>query len=203
MNDTISVFWAILIVWSFIALSMMITIVFINQKFGFEIIEIFTKHSLTKLNKLQLVIKVWIIYLIISVITFIVQSAIYRNSQIILGSFGDNLVIIPVITSILFISWMILVGFSGKIKIVRNNLTNIVVPIRTYQLTHANKFLHISYKSIEKIDHLLDFAFIFSAFGIMMTIMSLVYLGLFANKVPYATFLIIFSLPNITLQFII
>ena len=158
---------------------MIITIVFINHKFGFEIIEIFTKHSLTKLNKLQSVIKVWIIYLIISVITFIVQSAIYRNAQIILGSFGDNLVII---------------------QIVRNNLTNIVVPIRTYQLTHANKFLHISYKSIEKIDHLLAFAFIFSAFGIMMTIMSLVYLGLFANKVPYATFLITFSLPNITLQ---
>ena len=95
---------------------------------------------------------------------------------------------------------MISVGFSENIRIVRNYLTNNIMSIGTYQLTHANRLLLINYKSIEKIDHLLALAFIFSAIGIMMTIMSLVYLGLFANKTPYATFLITFSLLNIILQ---
>ena len=202
MNDSISVFWALLIIWPFIAVSVLITTVFINQKFGFKIIKIFIKHSLVKFGELQSVIIIWILYLIVNVVIFIAQSAVYQNARITIGSFGSSLVVMPTITSILFISWMVSVGFSENIKIVRNYLTDNVMSIRTYQLTHANKLLLINYKLIEKIDHYLAFAFIFSAIGIMMSIMSLVYLGLYANKVPVVIDLITFNMPNVILQVI-
>ena len=91
---------------------------------------------------------------------------------------------------------MVSIGFSENIKIVRKYLTDNAMTIRTYQLTNANKFLLVNYKSIKTIDQYLAFAFIFTEIAMVMSITSLVYLWLFVNKVKFIYNLIIFNLPN-------
>lgn len=106
------------------------------------------KYSLTEFEKLKPLKKNWIFYFILNFIIFIAQSAVYRDAQLLFSSFGTNLIIVPILTSVSFILWMVSIGFSENIKFVRKYLTNNTMTIRTHQLTHANKFLLISYKLI-------------------------------------------------------
>ena len=202
LNEAISKFWIILIIWSFIALSLVNIIIFIIQKFGLKIIKIFMKYSLTEFEKLKPLITIWVLCFILYLLIFITQSAVYRDAQLIFSSFGTNLILIPVLNSISFVLWMVSTGYNENIKIVRKYLIKNAMTIRAHQLTHVNKFLLINYKSIKTIDQYLAFAFIFAAIAIVMSIMSLVYLWLFANKVKFIYNMIIFNLPNLTLQLV-
>ena len=131
-------YYMILVIWPIMGFTSVISIVYINQKFGFKIFDIFIKYSLTKFKKLKLVKMILFVFWMIWIIIFIAQSSVYGDRQRIFSSFVNNFVLMPLFISIISVSWMVSVGFSENIKIARRYLSKNMLSI---QLTEANKFV--------------------------------------------------------------
>ena len=68
-----SVYYMIVVIWPIIGSLMISSIVYTNQKFGFEMFDIFTKYSSTKFRKLKPVKMILVVFSIYWIITFVVQ----------------------------------------------------------------------------------------------------------------------------------
>ena len=79
----------------------------INQKYGFKIIKIGDDYSLTKFSKLKQVIIIWIIHLTICFSVYFVQKILYFNSTQIFAPICTYLILIPLLYSMSFISWLV------------------------------------------------------------------------------------------------
>ena len=80
-------YYMIVVILPITGATMIISIVYINQKFGFKIFDIFIKHSLTKCKKLKLVKIILFAFSMSLVITFVVQSSVYGDGHHIFNSF--------------------------------------------------------------------------------------------------------------------
>ena len=198
-NNERSVYYVIVVIWPIIGSSMISSIVYTNQKFGFKIFNIFIKYSLTKFKKLKLVKMVLIVYFMVWLITFVVHSSVYSDGYIIINSFASNFVMMPLFTSVISVSWMVSIGFSENIKIVRKYLNKNMQVIR---LTEVNKFVLTNYKNIKKIDEYLAFSNIIAAIGIVLGVMSTVYACIFAKRIRFLINLVEFNMPYQTVQYI-
>ena len=198
-NNGRSVYYMVVVIWPIVGSSMISSIVYTNQKFGFKIFKIFIKYSLTKFKKLKLVKMVLIVYFMVWLITFVVQSSIYNDERVIINSFANNFVMMPLFTSIMSVSWMVSIGFSENMKIVRQYLNK---NMRSIQLTEVNKFLLTNYKNIKKIDEYLAFSNIISTVQVVLCVMSSVYVCIFARRIRFLISLIEFNIPLQTVQYI-
>ena len=192
-------YYMILVIWPIMGFTSVISIVYINQKFGFKILDIIVKYSLTKFKKLKLVKMILFVFWIVWVITFIIQSSVYGDGQRILSSFINNLVLMPLFTSLISVSWMVSIGFSENIKIVRKYFNKNMLSI---ELTQANKYMLINYKNINKIDQYLAFSYIMATTGIVLGVMSTVYMWIFASKIKLLNEILEFNIAFQILQFI-
>ena len=193
-------YYMILVIWPIIGFTSVISIVYVNQKFGFKIFDIFIKCSLTKFKKLKLWKNILCAFSMVLVIIFVVQSSVYGDIQHILSSFFNNIVLKPLFTSLISVSWMVSIGFSENIKIVRKYLSKNMSSI---ELTQAKKLVLINYKNIKKIDQYLAFNYIMTATGTVLGVMSAIYIWIFANKAKFLTNFLESNISMEILQFII
>ena len=105
----------------------------------------------------------------------------------------------PLCTSIISVSWMVSIDFSENIKIVRKYLNKNMLSI---ELTQANKFVLTNYKNIKKINEYLTFSYIMTAAGIVLSVMSNVYVWIFASKIKLLANFLQFYIPTEILHFI-
>ena len=199
INNGTFLYYMIVVIWPIIGLTVISSLAYTNQKFGFKILNIFSRYSLTEFRKLKSVKIVLFLLSMASTITFVVQSSVYDFQRNFISSFINNFVFIPLFTSIISVSWMVSIGFSENIKIVRKYLDKNMLSI---QLTEANKFVLINYKNIKKIDQYLALNHILLVTGIVVTIMSNVYIWIFARKTRFLMNLLEFNTPTQMMQFI-
>ena len=192
-----SVYYMIVVIWPIIGSLMISSIVYTNQKFGFEMFDIFTKYSSTKFRKLKPVKMILVVFSIYWIITFVVQSSVYGDGRI-YTSFISNFVLMPSFTSIVSVSWMVSIGFSENMKIVRKYLNK---NMTTIQLTEMNKFVLTNYKNMKKIDEYLIFSNIYAATGIVLSVMSTVYVWIFA-RIKFLMSLLELNVQFQTVQYI-
>ena len=178
----LTVFWAINVIWYLVACSMILSILIIHHKYGFEIFKMLTNHSLSKFTKLVKIKIIWIAHLIIFLLIFIFQSSYMSEANYIFFAIVNNLMLMPLYYSISFISWIASTNFTEDIKIVRKHLIENAVLIKHNDLIQAKNFMSTKYKNMNKIDEFLSFGFLTSAIGIVLNIMASVYIGLFAYK---------------------
>ena len=177
-----------------ISLLMVCSTLIIHHKYGFQILNIFIEHSLTKFTKLKMVKIIWIIHVITNVLIFILQSVFFPDTSHISISFINNLLLIPLYYSISFISWIVSTNFTENIKIVRKHLIDNATKMKLVNLAQANNFMLINYKIINKIDNFLAFGFITSAIGIILSIMTSVFLEISIHRVNMMRELFAFGL---------
>lgn len=91
----------LLYIWEHLRILMMMSISIINQKYGFDIINILITYSQTKFNKLRTIAMIWLIHVIISIIIFFMSFSTKFNLSNILFGF-----IMSYYHDILFISMM-------------------------------------------------------------------------------------------------
>ena len=67
----------------------------IYHKYGFKIIKMFLKHSLTKYSNLKLIKIIWIAHLLVLLLTFIIQSSLFPYKISILYAICQSLLLMP------------------------------------------------------------------------------------------------------------
>ena len=180
--------------WYFTSFTRIFSILIIYHKYGFKIIMLFMKHSLTEYTKLKYIKILWISHLVIFPLTFFIQSSFFLDSRHTIISLITNLMMMPLYYSLSFVSWMVSISFSENIKIIRKYLISNNSFAKFNYLNTVTKFMVINYKIINKIDNFLAFGFITSAIEIVLSIMSSVYLALFASKFNFIKDILAFTL---------
>ena len=200
LSDTIyksiglTIYWITIIMWIISSTSMICSNLFINHKYGFNIIKIFLNDSLTKYSRLKAIKIIWIVHLIILTLTFILQSSLFHDINNILYALFNNLLLMPLYYSLSFISWVVSMNFTENIQIIRKYLTNNNTFIKRNHLTEFNNYMLINYEMVNKIDHFLAFSFISSTIAVVFNIMVTVYYNLYARKFDYIDELIAFDM---------
>ena len=115
-------YYIIAIIWPVLGFTIVGFIVYINQKYGFKILSIFVEFSLGRFKALKPVKVILFVLPVIWIITFVVQSCVYRDTRHIIASFVNNLLLLPLFISIISVSWIISIGFSENIKFARKFL---------------------------------------------------------------------------------
>lgn len=86
-----------------------------------------------------------------------------------------EILLIPIMYSISLISWIISVNCIDNIKLIRNQLKESEF-ITAKLLIQANQLIKTNFNKIKKVDKYLSIGFIGLAAGIILTILTLVYL---------------------------
>ena len=118
---------------------------FINYKYGFKIIKMFLKTSLTKYSNLKLIKIIWIVHLVILVLTFIFQSLLFPDAVDILYAFCQSLLLMPLYYLLSFISWVVSMNFTENIKIIRVYLNHSDALKKINYLNDINNYMFITY----------------------------------------------------------
>ena len=197
----LTIYLTITIIWYMIYISMICSIIIINQKYGFKILKMLMKHSLIELTKLRLVKIIWIVHLLIFIIIFIIQSCLSPYNYVIYA-FVNNFMLLPLYYSVPFISWIVSTNFIENIKIIRKYLNQKDASLKIHHFTQANNFMLINYKIINKIDDFLSFGFATSSVGVILGIMLSVYHGIFGHKLNFLREILTFELVYQILQLI-
>ena len=190
----LTIYLLVNVMWYITSTTRVFSILIIHHKYGFETFKFFMTHSLTGYTKLKSVKLIWFAHLVIFVLTFIVQSSCFPDWRHIIISFFNNLIFMPLYYSLSFISLMVSVSFCENIKIKRKYLISDFASVKFNYLNSLTKFMSINYEITNKIDNFLAFGFITSAIGIVLSIMSSVYLGLFAQKFNFINEILAFTL---------
>ena len=177
---------------------MFFSILFINHKYGFKIIKMFLKHSLTKYTNLKLIKIIWIVHLIILVLIFILQSSLYPYANEIIYAFCQNLLLMTLYYLLSFISWIVSMNFIENIKIIRKYLNDSYDFKKLNYLNEFDNYMLINYKIINKIDNFLAFCFVSFTCQVIFIVMTTVYYSLYAGKLNFLDELIAY---DIVLQF--
>ena len=173
---------------------MMISISLIIQKYGFKIMNILIKYSLTKLKRLKTIAIIWSIHLVMIFTVFSVAFYSRRNLIGFFTSYYFDIILISFMYLISFISWIVSMNFTENIKIVRKQLNHNDGEFVTADLLiESNKFIKINFKKIKKIDYYLNIGLMNLVIGIIMSIFTLVYLlvsftsySLFFHALPFS-----------------
>ena len=173
--NNLTMYWITIIIWFIILISMICSIIIINQKYGFKILKMLMKHSLIEYTKLRLVKIIWIVHLLTFFIIFIIQSCLFPLLGYVIYAVFNNFMFLPLCYSISFISWIVSINFTENIKIIRKYLNQKDSSLKIDHVTQAKKLILINYKIINKIDDILSCAFITSVVAVILNIMSLVY----------------------------
>ena len=191
------------IMWLFRQLIKPVMTIFISiaiQKHGFQIINILMKYSLTKFNKLKTIAIIWCIHLVMSI--FIFALGVWPNFNLFgfIISYYHDIILISLMCSISFMSWIVSVNFTENIKIIKKRLNNNFI---TANLLEEAKLITIYFENIKKIDQLLTMGFISLAVGIICIILQFVHLlivfsetSLFLVILPFQLYLIILIILN-------
>ena len=201
-SKNLTMYWIITIIWHITCISMIYSIVIINQKYGFKILKMLIKHSLTEYTKLGFIKIIWIVHLLIIFIIFMIQSCLFPFYSYVTYAFINSLMLLPLYYSISFISWIISTNFIENIKIIRKHLNQKDASLKIHHFTQANNFMLINYKIINKIDDYLSFGFITSFVGVILSMMSSVYLGIFGHKLNFLHEILTFDVIYQILQLI-
>lgn len=181
--DKVNFYKILTILWLYTFVSMIGSIIIINQKYGLKIIKIVMKYSLTKFSKLKSIIIIWIIHLLICGLITVCLLVFYPKPSYILFAVLNNLFLYPLFCSISFMSWIVSVSFSENIKIIRNRIThNGALFVTSNYLNQAKNFLLINYQMINKIDHHLAPGSFTLATGIVVITMATAYYSIFVKQ---------------------
>ena len=180
--------------WYFTSITRVFSILVIIHKYGFEIVKLFMKHSLTEYTKLKSIKIIWISHIVAFVLVFFIQSSFFPDAKHIIIALIINLMIMPLYYSLSFISWMVSISFTENIKMIRKYLIPNNSLAKLNYLNTVTKFILINYKIINKTDKFLAFGFITCAIEIVLSIMSSLYLALFAFKFDFIKDILAFTL---------
>ena len=187
INSQFTIVKLVLLTWHIIRFVTITTITITNQKYGFKIIKILLKYSMTRLSKLKIIKIIWIIHVLICFTKLTYDLILSNHLMEFIINIYYNIMVIPLIYSISFISWMITINFTENIKIIRSRLNHDAShSIKTNYLIEANNFMTINFRKINKIDQYLAFGFITFAIGIMFCILQFVYLAVFTKIYNYS-----------------
>lgn len=151
------------------------TSIILNKKYGFKIIKIIMKYSLTKLNKLQFIAIIWFIQFCVSIIIFSIAFFTKITLFNFLDTFNHDIIFIPLMHSTSFVALVISFNFTENIKIIRNHLNHTQF-ITSHFFIESSKFLVMNFQKIQLIDKYLSIAFISLSIGIISSMLQFVYL---------------------------
>lgn len=155
---------------------MFISISLIIQKYGFKIMNILIKYSLKKFKRLKTIAIIWSIHLVMIFIVFTLAFSSRKNFVGFFISYYFEIILIPFMYLISFISWMISINFTENIKIVRKQLNdNDGKFVTANLLLESNNLIFVNFRKIQQINHYLNIGFINLVIGIIMSIFALVY----------------------------
>ena len=155
---------------------MMISISIIYQKHGFIIIKIIIKHS--KQNyQLKLIAILWCFHIMMSIMMFIFGSFAKTNIFGFIMAYYFEILLIPIMYSISFISWIISVNCIGNIKLIRKQFKyNDRKLITAKLLIETNHLIKTNFNKMKKVNKYLSVGFIGLVGGIIFSILTLIYL---------------------------
>ena len=194
----------IVLSWQFIKSIMILSICFINQKYGHKIINILIEYEFTKLDRLKKIAILWCIHLMIFSIIFCLTFSTSLSLFGFILRYYNNIIFPSLMYSISFMSWIISTKFVKDVQIIRTHLNlndnQIITP---NLLIEANKLLAINFLKIKQVDQYLAIGFFSMSVGIIFSFLEIVYLiicfhkyFLFLRFIPFQTNLLILLVLN-------
>lgn len=190
MDSKLVIIKLFLFIWQFLRSFLIISISIINQKYGFKIMNIFSKYSFNNFNKVKLIKMIYIIYILGCLVLFIVNFIEKPTIENFAFCYFQYKIIIGLYYSLSFMSWIIIINFHEILKVIRTRIKNNGNDYRLSDnrfitskfLIEANKLITFQLRKIHQIDNYMMIGTTLITIGIIFSSLQFVYASVVLNK---------------------